>query len=163
MVSMVLYDYSKESFLNSILYVAISVICVVCLTIIAVFAIRTYMKEGWSEHSVFLSIAVVVPLIVSMFLSRQAFAISKYNVICGRGNYKTAFGTIENLYVSRNDYRDEELYSIELTVDGVEFKDLVNSFSAEQRNLLTLLNDDVEVRYSYIKGQIAIYQIVTKE
>ena len=64
MVSMVLYDYSKESFLNSILYVAISVICVVCLTIIAVFAIRTYMKEGWSEHSVFLSIAVVVPLIL---------------------------------------------------------------------------------------------------
>ena len=88
---------------------------------------------------------------------------SKYNVICGRGNYKTAFGTIENLYVSRNDYRDEELYSIEFTVDGVEFKDLVNSFSAEQRNLLTLLNDDVEVRYSYIRGQIAIYQIVTKE
>jgi len=156
---MVLYDYSKESSLNSILYVTISVICIVCLTVLTIFAIRTYIK-GWSEHAVFLSIAIVVLLIISIFLSHQAFMLSKYNVICTRGNYEITIGTIEDLHVSRNDYRDEELYSIDFTVDGVEFKNLVNGFSDEQRDLLTSFNDDVEVRYSYVKGEIMIYQIV---
>lgn len=156
---MVLYDYSGESSLNSILFVTISVICIVCLIVLTIFAIRTYIK-GWLEHAVFLSVAVLVLLIISIFLSHQAFMLSKYNVICTRGNYEIAIGTIKDLHVSRNDYRDEELYSIDFTVDGVEFKNLVNSFSDEQRDLLTSFNDDVEVRYSYVKGEIVIYQIV---
>ena len=158
---MVLYDYSKESSLNSIIFITISVICIICLTILTVFSIRTYMKRGWSEHSVILSIAVVVSLIISIFLSNQAFVLTKYNVLCTQGNYKTAFGTLDNLLVLRNDYRDEELYTIEFTVNDVEFKNLVNSFSIEQCNQFTSFNGNVEVRYSYIKGEIVIYQIVT--
>ena len=158
---MVLYDYSKESSLNSIIFITISVICIICLAILTVFSIRTYMKRGWSEHSVILSIAVVVSLIISIFLSNQAFVLTKYNVLCTQGNYKTAFGTLDNLLVLRNDYRDEELYTIEFTVNDVEFKNLVNSFSIEQCNQFTSLNGNVEVRYSYIKGEIVIYQIVT--
>ena len=158
---MVLYDYSKESSLNSIIFITISVICIICLAILTAFAIRTYMKKGWSEHSVILSIAVVVSLIISIFLSNQAFVLTKYNVLCTQGNYKTAFGTLDNLLVLRNDYRDEELYTIEFTVNDVEFKNLVNSFSIEQCNQFTSFNGNVEVRYSYIKGEIVIYQIVT--
>jgi len=157
---MVLYDYSKESSLNSIIFITISVICIICLAILTVFSIRTYMKRGWSEHSVILSIAVVVSLIISIFLSNQAFVLTKYNVLCTQGNYKTAFGTLDNLLVLRNDYRDEELYTIEFTVNDVEFKNLVNSFSIEQCNQFTSFNGNVEVRYSYIKGEIVIYQIV---
>lgn len=158
---MVLYDYSKESSLNSIIFITISVICIICLAILTVFSIRTYMKRGWSEHSVILSIAVVVSLIISIFLSNQAFVLTKYNVLCTQGNYKTAFGTLDNLLVLQNDYRDEELYTIEFTVNDVEFKNLVNSFSIEQCNQFTSFNGNVEVRYSYIKGEIVIYQIVT--
>ena len=158
---MVLYDYSKESSLNSIVFITISVICIICLAILTVFSIRTYMKRGWSEHSVILSIAVVVSLIISIFLSNQAFVLTKYNVLCTQGNYKTAFGTLDNLLVLQNDYRDEELYTIEFTVNDVEFKNLVNSFSIEQCNQFTSFNGNVEVRYSYIKGEIVIYQIVT--
>ena len=158
---MVLYDYSKESSLNSIIFITISVICIICLAILTVFSIRTYMKRGWSEHSVILSIAVVVSLIISIFLSNQAVVLTKYNVLCTQGNYKTAFGTLDNLLVLRNDYRDEELYTIEFTVNDVEFKNLVNSFSIEQCNQFTSFNGNVEVRYSYIKGEIVIYQIVT--
>ena len=158
---MVLYDYSKESSLNSIIFITISVICIICLAILTVFFIRTYMKRGWSEHSVILSIAVVVSLIISIFLSNQALVLTKYNVLCTQGNYKTAFGTLDNLLVLRNDYRDEELYTIEFTVNDVEFKNLVNSFSIEQCNQFTSFNGNVEVRYSYIKGEIVIYQIVT--
>ena len=158
---MVLYDYSKESSLNSIIFITISVICIICLAILTVFSIRTYMKRGWSEHSVILSIAVVVSLIISIFLSNQAFVLTKYNVLCTQGNYKTAFGTLDNLLVLRNDYRDEELYTIEFTVNDVEFKNLVNSFSIEQCHQFTSFNGNVEVRYSSIKGEIAIYQIVT--
>ena len=158
---MVLYDYSKESSLNSIIFITISVICIICLAILTVSSIRTYMKRGWSEHSVILSIAVVVSLIISIFLSNQAFVLTKYNVLCTQENYKTAFGTLDNLRVLRNDYRDEELYTIEFTVNDVEFKNLVNSFSIEQCNQFTSFNGNVEVRYSYIKGEIVIYQIVT--
>lgn len=158
---MVLYDYSKESSLNSIIFITISVICIICLTILTVFFIRTYMKRGWSEHSVILSIAVVISLIISIFLSNQALVLTKYNVLCTQGNYKTAFGTLDNLLVLRNDYRDEELYTIEFTVNDVEFKNLVNSFSIEQCNQFTSFDGNVEVRYSYIKGEIVIYQIVT--
>ena len=158
---MVLYDYSKESSLNSIIFITISVICIICLAILTVFSIRTYMKRGWSEHFVILSIAVVVSLIISIFLSNQAFVLTKYNVLCTQGNYKTAFGTLDNLLVLQNDYRDEELYTIEFTVNDVEFKNLVNSFSIEQCNQFTSFNGNVEVRYSYIKGEIVIYQIVT--
>ena len=158
---MVLYDYSKEASLNSIIFITISVICIICLAILTVFSIRTYVKRGWSEHSVILSIAVVVSLIISIFLSNQAFVLTKYNVLCTQGNYKTAFGTLDNLLVLRNDYRDEELYTIEFTVNDVEFKNLVNSFSIEQCNKFTSFNGNVEVRYSYIKGEIVIYQIVT--
>ena len=158
---MVLYDYSKESSLNSIIFITISVICIICLTILTVFFIRTYMKRGWSEHSVILSIAVIISLIISIFLSNQALVLTKYNVLCTQGNYKTAFGTLDNLLVLRNDYRDEELYTIEFTVNDVEFKNLVNSFSIEQCNQFTSFDGNVEVRYSYIKGEIVIYQIVT--
>ena len=122
---------------------------------------RQVGKRGWSEHSVILSIAVVVSLIISIFLSNQAFVLTKYNVLCTQGNYKTAFGTLDNLLVLRNDYRDEELYTIEFTVNDVEFKNLVNSFSIEQCNQFTSFDGNVEVRYSYIKGEIVIYQIVT--
>ena len=158
---MVLYDYSKEFALNSIIYITISVICIICLAILTTFAIRIYMKRGWSEHSVILSIAVAVSLIISVFLSNQAIALTKYNVLCTQGNYETAFGTLDNLLVFRNDYRDEELYTIEFTVNDIEFKNLVNSFSIEQCNQFTSFNGNVEVRYSYIKGEIAVYQIVT--
>ena len=158
---MVLYDYSMESCRNSVIYVAVSAVCIVCFAILTVFAIRAYRKKGRSKDAVLLSVAVVVPLIVSVFLSYQAVVVSEYAVICRRENYETAVGTIENLHVTPKHYRDEEVYSIEFTVDGVEFKNPVNRFSAEQRNLLTSFHDDVEVRYSYMDGEIAIYQIVT--
>lgn len=158
---MVLYDYSKESLLNSIIFVAISLICIVCTIVLTFFAVRTYMKKELSEHSIFLTIAIVASLILSVFLSYQAFVLSKYNTLCAQGNYKTATGAIEIISVSRNDYRDEELYSIDFAVNEATFNNLVNSFSAEQKDILTSIDRTVQIRYSYIKGEMVIYQIVT--
>ena len=157
---MVLYDYSKESSLNSFIFISISLICILCLIFLTVLAVRTYMKKGNGEHFIFLTIATIVSLILSAFLSYQAFVLSKYNAMCVQENYETTIGTIEIISVSRNDYRDEELYSIDFAVNGITFNNLVNSFSTEQKDILTSIDRKVEIRYSYVKGKMVIYQIV---
>ena len=75
-------------------------------------------------------------------------------------NYKTTTGKIEIIAISQNDYRDEELYSIDFVVNGVAFNKLFNSFSTEQKDILTSIERQIEIRYSYVKGEMVIYQIV---
>ena len=157
---MVVYDYSKESSLNSLVFCAISLICILCLIFLMVLAVRTYMKKGCGEHFIILILAAVASLILSVFLSHHAFVLSKYNAICVHGNYETTTGEIEIIAISQNDYRDEELYSIDFVVNGVAFNNLVNSFSKEQKEILTSIERQVEIRYSYLKGEMVIYQIV---
>lgn len=156
-----LYDYSKESSLYSSIFSIISVICILCVVVLIILGVRTYNQHDRTNHLIIISFVTIISLILSMFLSYQAFAVIKYNNTCASGNYETIIGSIEIVSVAQNDYRGEELYSIDFVVNGVEFKNLVNNFSADQKNLITAIDDNVEVRYAYIKGELMIYQIVT--
>lgn len=157
---MIIYDYSKDSSLCTFLFTLITIVCVVCLIMIVIFGVRTVMKYGISYPTFLLLLATIVTLIISVFLSHNTFAMLKYNSTCTSGNYELVSGPLEIVSITQNDYRDEELYNIEFTVNGISFKNVVNSFSAEQKNILTTLDKDVEVRYSYINDNLVIYQIV---
>ncbi len=157
---MIIYDYSKDSSLFSILFILIAIVCFVCLIMLAVFSIRTFLKTGISHYVFLLLLATIVLMILFAFLARFAFGLTKYNITCASGDYEFVSGPLEIISVTQDDYRDEELYSVDFKVDGITFQSVVNSFSAEQKNMLTSLDKDIEVRYSYINDELVIYQLV---
>ena len=157
---MILYDYSKESLLSSIVFSIISLICIICLAVFITLGVRTYVKNGWDHRLVKLSLAIVVSVVLSVFLLDQTFKMINRNAIYSSGKYETIVGPIEIGSITRRDYRDEELYSIDFVVAGVHFQNLVNSFSVEKKNELTKSDTDVEIRYSYVEEEMIIYQIV---
>lgn len=157
---MIIYDYSKDSSLYSILFSLITIVCVCCLIILIILGIKTVMKNGVSYHIILVSLAVIVMLILSGFVSYRTYTIIDYNLKCTSGNYETVSGTFEIVSITQDDYRDEELYTIDFIVNGVSFNDPVNSFSAKQKNMLSTIDKNVEIRYSYINDELVIYQIV---
>lgn len=157
---MVIYDYSKDSSLFLILFALITIVCFVCVIVFVVLGIRTFLKTGISYHIFLLSLATIVAMILFAFLTHHTFVLTKYNVTCASGNYEFVSGSLEIVSITQDDYRDEELYTIDFIVNGVSFNGIVNSFSIEQKNMLTTLDKDVEIRYSYINDELVIYQIV---
>ena len=160
---MIIYDFSKDSSLFSFLFTLITIVCFVCLIMLVIFGIRTVMKNGISYHTFLLLIAVTIVMVLFVFLSYRTFGVMKYNLTCTSKNYELVSGPLEIVSITRDDYRDEELYTIDFIVDGHTFKGVVNSFSAEQKKQLTTLDKDIEVRYSYIRDDLVIYQIVEKK
>ncbi len=107
---------------------------------------------------------VSVPILFAVFLIcvslSQMLPIVDFVIKGSRGNYEEVQGTIENMVQLRSDYRGTELYDLSFTVDGVVFRDMMNSFEHEDAQLLR--NDlEIIVQYGYVNGQLTIYRIYT--
>ncbi len=157
---MIIYDYSEDILLSTIIFALMTIICLVTLLFLVIHSVRAIKRNGVTSGLLVPLVAIIVVSVLLVFLSYRTFTLVKFSSACASGNYESVSGSIEIVSCKKNDYRDTELYDIEFTVNGLYFKN-TNSFSLEQKTQLTTNFDkNIEVRYSYIGKELMIYQIV---
>ena len=157
---MKIYDYNDDYSLISIVFVILSIICIILLAWLVIQLVKSFGKV----HKIvilLLSCSIVITLVPTIYMSYQAFNFIKFDVTCKTGSYESVVGRLQVDSIERADYRDVELYKITFSVNGVIF-DNINSFSKIQKEQLCQAEgEEVKVCYSYVKNELIVYQILS--
>ena len=157
---MKIYDYYEDNSLSTVIFVLITIICFAVLIFLIIHNVKGVRKHGFCLETALLLAALIVTAVFTCFLSCNSLALIKFDVTCGAGNYETVSGPVEIVAVTRNDYRDSEQYDIDFFVNEMRFQN-TTSFSTKQKELiLSNLEKDIEVRYSFVGKELVIYQIL---
>ncbi len=157
---MKIYDFYNDNSMATVIFVAATITCLVVLSSLIIYFIKTIKKGVDVFPILLLAIGFIIVLVLICYLSYYSFMLVKFNIICVKGDYEMVTGPAEIVKIERNDYRDSELYNIEFVVDKIQFK-TVNSYSVEEKELIVSnLDKDIQVLYSYIGNELIIYQII---
>lgn len=157
---MVIVDWTEDYFTAAIVFGVLTLLCLSVLIYLIIRVTKAIIKRKFSVELFLLFIIIAVILIMAGFLSYRTITLAKFNVVFWSDNYEVVSGEFEINSITRNDYRDSELYDIEFTINEMHFINTYGFSFEEKEKLIKNSNANIEVRYHYIGKEVFIYQIL---
>jgi len=157
---MVIVDWTEDYFTAAIVFGFLTLLCLSVLIYLIIEAVKLIKKRNFSAELILLFLIIAVILIMAGFLSYRTITLAKFNVVFWSDNYEVVSGEFEINSITRNDYRDSELYDIEFTINEMHFINTYGFSFEEKEKLIKISNANIEVRYHYIGKEVFIYQIL---
>ena len=157
---MVIVDWTEDYFTAAIVFGFLTLLCLSVLIYLIIEAVKLIKKRNFSAELILLFLIIAVILIMAGFLSYRTITLAKFNVVFWSDNYEVVSGEFEINSITRDDYRDSELYDIEFTINEMHFINTYGFSFEEKEKLIKNSNANIEVRYHYIGKEVFIYQIL---